>query len=95
MTPHGHSSARVDKTDSHAFPTADLKYLMEDHDATFSPSVTDECTHLVTTQKDVEKNTAKCKFAAFQCRDLALTEYSRQSCVCDFHLSDRVSRLAD
>lgn len=67
MTPHGYSSTRGDDTDSHALTTADLKGLMEDHDATFSPSVTDECTHLVTTQKDVEKNTAKCKFAAFQC----------------------------
>lgn len=42
------------------FP-ADLKALIENNEATFSTSVTDDCTHLVTTEKDVEKQTTKCE----------------------------------
>ncbi|KAJ5218093.1 uncharacterized protein N7498_000192 [Penicillium cinerascens] len=45
------------------FKHSDLKGMLEDRDASFCSSVTDECTHLVTTQKDVEKNTAKYKAA--------------------------------
>ena len=39
---------------------ADLKDLVEGQGATFSTSVSPECTHLITTQKDVEKKSAKC-----------------------------------
>lgn len=42
--------------------TADLKALIEKNGATFSTSVTDDCTHLVTTEKDVEKQTTKCEY---------------------------------
>lgn len=41
--------------------TADLKALIEKNGATFSTSVTDDCTHLVTTEKDGEKQTTKCE----------------------------------
>lgn len=40
----------------------DLKTLIEGNGATFSTAVTDECTHLVTTEKDVEKQTTKCEY---------------------------------
>lgn len=40
--------------------TADLKALVEGQGATFSSSVSQDCTHLVTTEKDVEKGSAKC-----------------------------------
>lgn len=40
---------------------ADLKTLIEKNGATFSTAVTDDCTHLVTTDKDVEKQTTKCE----------------------------------
>ncbi|CAI7658001.1 unnamed protein product [Penicillium crustosum] len=43
---------------------ADLKALIEKNGATFSTSVTDDCTHLVTTEKDVEKQTTKYKQAS-------------------------------
>ncbi|KAJ5971379.1 uncharacterized protein N7479_001297 [Penicillium vulpinum] len=43
---------------------ADLKSLIEKNGATFSTSVTDDCTHLVTTEKDVEKQTTKYKQAS-------------------------------
>ncbi|KAJ5306865.1 hypothetical protein PENANT_c003G07507 [Penicillium antarcticum] len=43
---------------------ADLKSMIEDNGATFSTSVTDEVTHLVTTDKDVEKQTTKCTQAS-------------------------------
>ncbi|KAJ5371769.1 hypothetical protein N7517_003775 [Penicillium concentricum] len=42
---------------------ADLKSLIEKNGATFSAAVTDDCTHLVTTEKDVEKQTTKYKQA--------------------------------
>ncbi|KAI1830556.1 hypothetical protein DTO027I6_8828 [Penicillium roqueforti] len=42
----------------------DLKTLIEGNGATFSTAVTDECTHLVTTEKDVEKQTTKYKQAS-------------------------------
>ncbi|KAJ5766152.1 uncharacterized protein N7511_003768 [Penicillium nucicola] len=38
---------------------ADLKSMIEDNGATFSTAVTDDITHLITTEKDVEKKTAK------------------------------------
>ncbi|KAL4878673.1 poly polymerase catalytic domain-containing protein [Aspergillus karnatakaensis] len=40
-------------------PAADLKAIVERHGATFVSSVTADCTHLVTTQKEVEKNGTK------------------------------------
>lgn len=40
---------------------ADIKALVEEQGATFSSSVTDQCTHLVTTQKDAEKKGVKCE----------------------------------
>ncbi|CAG8909903.1 unnamed protein product [Penicillium egyptiacum] len=43
---------------------ADLKALIEKNGATFSTAVTDDCTHLVTTEKDVEKQTTKYKQAS-------------------------------
>lgn len=43
-----------------AFSIADLKDLVEGLGAKFTPSVTTDCTHLVTTQKDVEKKSTKC-----------------------------------
>ncbi|KAL4907987.1 hypothetical protein BDW74DRAFT_148354 [Aspergillus multicolor] len=42
---------------------ADLKTIIEGQGATFTTSVSTDCTHLVTTQRDVEKNTAKCQHA--------------------------------
>ncbi|OQE36958.1 hypothetical protein PENCOP_c011G01823 [Penicillium coprophilum] len=46
------------------FKQADLKALIENQGATFSTAVTDDCTHLVTTEKDVEKQTTKYKQAS-------------------------------
>ncbi|KAJ5520924.1 hypothetical protein N7463_001377 [Penicillium fimorum] len=43
---------------------ADLKSLIEKNGATFSAVVTDDCTHLVTTEKDVERQTTKYKQAS-------------------------------
>ncbi|KAJ5209988.1 hypothetical protein N7491_009799 [Penicillium cf. griseofulvum] len=43
---------------------ADLKSMIEKNGATFSSSVTDDCTHLVTTEKDVQKQTTKYKQAS-------------------------------
>lgn len=43
------------------FPQADVKALIEQTGATFSNSVTEACTHLVTTQTDVDKKSAKCE----------------------------------
>jgi hypothetical protein len=40
--------------------TADLKALVEGQGATFSSSVSQDCTHLVATEKDVEKESTKC-----------------------------------
>lgn len=42
---------------------ADLKELVEKNGASFSATVTEDCTHLVTTEKDVEKQTSKCECA--------------------------------
>lgn len=44
---------------------ANLKALIEDQRAIFSTSVSNGVTHLVTTQKDVEKKSAKCVFFRF------------------------------
>lgn len=41
---------------------ADLKALVEKQGATFNATVSSDCTHLVTTQKDVEKKSEKCMF---------------------------------
>ena len=41
---------------------ADVKSLVESVGATFTSTVDEDCTHLITTQKDVEKNSAKCMF---------------------------------
>ncbi|KAG0154574.1 hypothetical protein PDIDSM_142 [Penicillium digitatum] len=43
---------------------ADLKALIEKNGATFSTAVTEDSTHLVTTEKDVEKGTTKYKQAS-------------------------------
>ncbi|KAL4781844.1 poly polymerase catalytic domain-containing protein [Aspergillus varians] len=40
-------------------PTADLKGIIESHGATFTPSVGADCTHLIATQKEVDKNGTK------------------------------------
>jgi poly [ADP-ribose] polymerase len=40
---------------------ADLKSMIEKNGATFSTTVSDDCTHLVTTEKDVQKQTTKCE----------------------------------
>lgn len=40
---------------------ADVKTLVEGQGATISKSVTDQCTHLITTAKDAEKKSAKCE----------------------------------
>jgi hypothetical protein len=40
---------------------ADLKALIEKNGSTFTTTVTEDCTHLVTTEKDVEKQTTKCQ----------------------------------
>lgn len=45
------------------YKQADLKAIVEGQGATFSTTVSEGCTHLVTTQKEVEKGTVKCKFA--------------------------------
>lgn len=39
---------------------ADLKALVENQGATFNATVLPDCTHLVTTQKDVDKKSEKC-----------------------------------
>ncbi|KAL4931161.1 putative poly(ADP)-ribose polymerase PARP [Aspergillus undulatus] len=39
--------------------SSDLKTIVESHGATFASSVTSDCTHLVATQKEVEKNSTK------------------------------------
>ncbi|KAL4945458.1 hypothetical protein BDV06DRAFT_209441 [Aspergillus oleicola] len=39
--------------------TADLKSIVESHGASFVSSVTSDCTHLIATQKEVEKNSTK------------------------------------
>jgi poly [ADP-ribose] polymerase len=44
---------------------ADLKSMIEENGATFSTSVTDELTHLVTTDRDVEKESTKCECAKY------------------------------
>jgi poly [ADP-ribose] polymerase len=44
-------------------PTADLKAIVEGQGATFSTTVSEGCTHLVTTQKEVEKGMVKYKQA--------------------------------
>lgn len=43
---------------------ADLKKIVEDNGGSFSSKVTDECTHLVSTQKEVDNNGTKseCNF---------------------------------
>ncbi|KAJ5462438.1 hypothetical protein N7530_010643 [Penicillium desertorum] len=43
---------------------ADLKALIEKNGSTFTTTVTEDCTHLVTTEKDVEKQTTKYKQAS-------------------------------
>ncbi|OJJ48899.1 hypothetical protein ASPZODRAFT_157407 [Penicilliopsis zonata CBS 506.65] len=45
------------------YKQADLKTIVESHGATFSSTVTEECTHLVTTQKEVDKKGSKYKQA--------------------------------
>ena len=42
--------------------SADLKALIEKNGSTFTTTVTEDCTHLVTTEKDVEKQTTKCEW---------------------------------
>jgi poly [ADP-ribose] polymerase len=42
---------------------ADLKSMIENNGATFSTSVTDDLTHLVTTDRDVDKESTKCEYA--------------------------------
>ncbi|KAL4921926.1 poly polymerase catalytic domain-containing protein [Aspergillus aurantiobrunneus] len=41
------------------YKQADLKAVVESHDATFTSSVGADCTHLITTQKEVDKNGTK------------------------------------
>lgn len=48
-------------TDTDARSPAQLKALVEGLGATFSSSMSASWTHLVTTQKDVEKTSTKCK----------------------------------
>jgi poly [ADP-ribose] polymerase len=43
------------------FLAADIKVFVEEQGALFSSSVTDQCTHLITTQKDIEKKGTKCE----------------------------------
>ncbi|CAG8192223.1 unnamed protein product [Penicillium olsonii] len=47
---------------------ADVRALVENNSARFSTSVTEECTHLVTTQVDVDKQSTKCEFARITVR---------------------------
>lgn len=42
--------------------TADLKALVEQQGASFHATVSSDCTHLITTQKDVDKKSEKCMF---------------------------------
>ncbi|KAJ5698679.1 hypothetical protein N7462_000684 [Penicillium macrosclerotiorum] len=46
------------------FKQSDVKELIEAQGATFSTSVNDQCTHLITTSKDVEKNSSKYQAAS-------------------------------
>ncbi|OOQ89951.1 putative poly(ADP)-ribose polymerase PARP [Penicillium brasilianum] len=46
------------------YKQADVKALVEQHGATFSSSVTDQCTHLITTLKDIEKQGIKYQAAS-------------------------------
>lgn len=41
---------------------ADVKSLIEAQGATFSATVDDGCTHLITTEKDAAKRGTKCKY---------------------------------
>jgi poly [ADP-ribose] polymerase len=45
----------------HSTAAADLRKIVESQGATFSATVGADCTHLVTTQKEVEKNSTKCE----------------------------------
>jgi hypothetical protein len=40
---------------------------VESQGATFSTTVGSDCTHLVTTQKEVEKNSTKCELTPHNC----------------------------
>lgn len=42
--------------------TADLKALVGNQGATFNATVSSDCTHLITTQEDVDKKSGKCMF---------------------------------
>jgi poly [ADP-ribose] polymerase len=42
-------------------PAADVRAHIEQSGATFSTSVTEACTHLITTQVDVDKQSTKCE----------------------------------
>jgi poly [ADP-ribose] polymerase len=71
----------IEMTLTSSIPAADLKKFVEGQKATFSPSVTESCTHLITTQKDVEKNTTKCESGLSQSRALSLTRFTdRAAC---------------
>lgn len=47
---------------------------MEGQKATFSTSVVESCTHLITTQKDVEKNTTKCEFGLMSTLNMGIDQ---------------------
>ena len=46
---------------SFVYLIADVKALVEGQGAIFVTTVNDQCTHLITTQKDVDKKSAKCE----------------------------------
>lgn len=60
LTVRGSSSIRSNEADP-TIAVADVKDLVEGQGATFVATVNDECTHLITTEKDVEKKSAKCE----------------------------------
>lgn len=64
-------------------PIAVLIDKIESGGGTYSPKLIDTCTHLVTTQKDVDDNKPKCeqfalfiiRFISFNCRSTSLVVY--------------------
>ncbi|KAJ5591917.1 uncharacterized protein N7459_002286 [Penicillium hispanicum] len=63
LTVQSSSSALANEAEP-SITVADVKALVEDRGATFVTTVNDQCTHLITTEKDVEKKSAKFRAAS-------------------------------
>lgn len=53
-------SMNTSRADMGSFP-ADLKAIIDGQGASFTSAVGTDCTHLITTSKEVEKNGTKCE----------------------------------